>query len=234
MSTVVTVSGLSYCGDHLADFVETETSDIGVDDYGINSLQRTFMGRPDLFDAFIAKYRRRVTQDAQYPHMIFEDFSAPKGRSWTTVTLNFYGSTARNGAFPPETLTPGWARESVQVTSGLTGQQATFTYRSPTMTIKYARLARPQGPEFVGFMGKFNGKIQITGRTGSALSLLDITIQPQVQIITDDFQPVQKGGAWQCEVKNHAVLIAQGQTLTIVPHTLAADKTAEYKLGNNP
>lgn len=186
----------SYDGPCL--FAEGPDATIGTDGYGLDTLQRTFIGRKDQFADEIAKFHAG-DPDYLLPTMTFTNATGSRtDRSWGYIVANYSGKL--DGSEPQENIVDDWGEATIDLNTGETTlvQPASIDYRMPVTTFKYSTLTRPTGPRHSG-PGYGSLGIDIVGKRGIAqiATLSELKVR-QKAFLVPPFKREQVGLWWQC------------------------------------
>lgn len=141
------------------DFTEIDHSEPTVDDYGLDSMTRTYAGMTSLLPVFLSRWNTPAgvplnVVDWQFPGMASVGKpSINRGRGFSQVTVKFVGKISN--AEPLVTIKDGWKEDMDQVQAGTdTTPNVIFgaiaDYRTNTTTYEYCASSRPSVPRYSG------------------------------------------------------------------------------------
>ncbi len=137
--------GLIYIGD--CTFQESADFVIGVDEFGADSLTRTYEGRTDQLKAFIAKWPKGKT-DATFPPFSRRTLQATGRGAFTTVVIQMSGLL--DGKIPPAQISGGTRLQTVSLQRFGGQETCEVDYYAPFTTYRYVTHGIPQQPRFPG------------------------------------------------------------------------------------
>lgn len=176
---------------HSASFEEQAGAKLDVDDYGADTLTRTFRGKPSLVDSFLADYKQG-DPDATYSQLRFFKADIDLGGAYATATLIFKGIL--NRMRKPKILA-GLTFETATL-YGASSQSMEIDYMAPNATFMYCTKAIPRWPLFKNYLVDAGFMFQILetrGGRGRSVRIrppstkMIFTPGPQWRPVTDAF-----------------------------------------------
>jgi len=143
---------ICYVSDDQFEFIEIDHSEPSINQYGLDTLTRTYEGRNSLLDAFLATWNEvngtpRNVPDWQYPGMVSVELpSISRGAAFSTVAIKFTGKISN--AEPLVTIKDSFREDTAQVQGGTgTTPNVVFPvmidFRAPTTSYEYFAASRP-------------------------------------------------------------------------------------------
>lgn len=143
---------VTYSSGVLDDYEEQPGAVLTTDPYGIDYITRRYCGRLDKYERELDKYkRRRDFPDPFHAGLFAIDWTMDLDSPFPQLVVKFAGI---RGGVPPEPTEKGGIRaQTVQLKySGAslvsTSESATFRYKAPYVTFKYALRERPKAAKY--------------------------------------------------------------------------------------
>lgn len=150
MST--TIAGLSYLG--VDTYWETDASDLDVDDYGLDTLTRTYHVRPDFLASFLLLFPRGTQDSAlSWLYSVSRKMSHIRGPLIEArVTFKGLQEVVAGRTLYHEMQKGGVAKAQVTIASNDGKSQRTLDYRGPWTEWRYISTVQPDQPRHRGEM----------------------------------------------------------------------------------
>lgn len=145
------------------DYEEIDHSEPSIDDYGLDTMTRTYSGMTSMLGPFLGRWNSPAgvplnTPDVQFPGMVAVGKpSIGRGRGFSTVTVNFTGKISNKE--PLVSIKDTWTENTAQITgsTGSTGDaNADFLFPisidffAGGATYEYCSATRPTSPRYDG------------------------------------------------------------------------------------
>lgn len=151
--------GLIYtanCGwEEAAEYV------LSVDDWGLDSMTRTYEGRTDELETFLRTLTKNLP-DYQFPELVLIGKAVERGRAFSRVSCEFRGLLGADTGkpLPDPVINGGWRLDRVQLQSS-TNAQMEIEYNSPFTSYRYVTRQRPTQQQFPGKLLYSKGAFEI-------------------------------------------------------------------------
>lgn len=215
--------GLIYIGN--CEFEEISDFEVGRDLFGMDTMTRTYEGRTDKLNAFMAKVNASFRDD-EYRNFRARSASSNRGSGpFTRVRVEFVGLW--KDELPEERPIPGWRRQTSSFTVQGGQETCEVDYAAPTTIYRYVTREKPTAQRFKGKLELLDAaweiyqirgaktidffEVQPVGRIGGVVSggrAVTGKFNYVKDIVTAAFNPRPAGDYWEVEEENEGRMLS--------------------------
>lgn len=153
---------LTYIGN--CEFEESSDYTLNIDEFGMDTLVRSFDGRKDKLAVFLRSFRIN-TPDPEFSQLTLVARQCLVGRAFARVQLTFVGLF--DDVLPPPIVEGGWRHQELQLQKEDSNETVILEYKAPVSTYRYITRRQPTRQRYEGRLAATELGFRIVGRRGS-------------------------------------------------------------------
>lgn len=215
-------TAVEYVGN--CEWEESADYVLDLDEYGMDTLTRTYQGRRDKLGEFLRSFQIH-TPDYEYPQLTYTSRRVMVGKAFASVTLTFAGLF--DDVLPPVVVEGGFRPQELSIQKTDSNETLVLSYNAPFTTYKYVARRKPKRQRFphqlentaLGFhilsRRGSRGAVRIADAIGGVPGLMLATSKitpPNVfeiwrEVVCADFTFRQAGRYWEVTEQNEGRLM---------------------------